>query len=224
MSNKSVAFMASAVLAFMLTGCGGAEPTPKIQNESNATEIKSVAVGEHAATVKKQCQDYNELKKAVSILIEQVEELGAKDRNSLAVVVDAGNNGKNGLNGKDGASPLSDEERAELKSLRAELDALKSQFDTLPKMRKDTPSNILVDQQTVKNLCRDITLVVIDPKALYKAKYNLSVYPCPSDKSKPMRVIKRNTKVRYLGCDDYGWCELKDGSGFVKGFQLTKIK
>jgi len=228
MNKRLLARLAVAGLMIAaFSGCGGAEPTPGGSDanvSSQPTGVDNILVKEAA---KKQCSDYNELKKAVAILIEKVE----ASENEMALAAANGKNGVDGvdgLSGKDGVATapvgMSEQERKDLELLRAEVAQLKRQLDDLPEISKDNADDFNLDKQIVDKYCRNINVVSIDPKRAYVAKADVWVRPCPTKTSKPLRLIKKGTVVKYRGCDIYGWCELSDGSGFVAGFSFKRKK
>jgi len=183
-------------------------------NENSSLDIVTVAEYEERKS-KAFCSDYRELKKAVAILIKRANEVSNGSINNSSTDMQV----VSSLNGDE-----LDDIKKELKHLREELQQVKSNNKRSAPGTISANTNIMSDKEVVRKYCRNITIVNIDPTQTYKAKHNTYVRPCPNKASKPLRLIKVGTVVKYKGCDIYGWCELEDESGFVAGYVFRKVK
>ena len=115
---------------------------------------------------------------------------------------------------------------ADFAAMKSELERIKTGSNTkeLEKRIKALEEKLAsVQKKGGSGTCTKTFLYTVHKSAPYMAKQNVNVRPCPSYESMPSGLIKKGEVVYFEGCNEYGWCKIKGGKGYVAGHFFKKI-
>ncbi|WP_456469988.1 SH3 domain-containing protein [Caminibacter sp.] len=94
----------------------------------------------------------------------------------------------------------------------------------VPKQNKNTKKK-QTQQAKVCNFSNQkkaVKTVSVDTNAYYVAKTNVNIRRCATVKSPITGIVKKGEKVKFLYCNVYNWCFLKDKRGYVSRVLFDK--